>query len=82
MIVSAGEIGIAAFDAMDQRIGDQEIQRAINGDWSRACEMLCKLFDDLIGAERPVARQQRFQNPAADRRQFLAARATMLFGMR
>ena len=73
VIVHAGDEGIAALDAMDEAVVAQKIERPVNRDRRRA-GVVRKPFDNLVGAERPVACQQRFQHLAAYRRQALRAR--------
>ena len=81
MIVGAGEKRVAAFDAMDETIFHQEIKRTIDRDrrWPRGG--FRQFLDDLVGAERPVTGQQRFQHSATDRCQFLRASGADPFGM-
>ena len=60
VIMSAGDKGVAAFDAMHQAIVAQKIQRTINRDRRRAIlrgTVLRQVFDDLVSAERLMARQ-------------------------
>ena len=71
MVMRAGEIGVAAFDAVDEAVFHQEIERAIHRDRRRPRHRFGEFVDHLIGAERPVAGQQRLQHLAADRREFL-----------
>src|SRR6185437_2181800 len=61
------------FDAMHETLLAQEIERAINRDRCRPRAAHRQPVDQLIGAERGVARQQRLQHAAADRRQTLGA---------
>ena len=81
MIVGAGEKRVAAFDAMDEAVFHQEVERAVDGDRRRSRHGFRQFLDDFIRAERPMAGQQRFQNPAADRCQFLRASGADPFGM-
>src|ERR1700740_767883 len=57
MVVGAGEIGIAALDAMDEAVLHQEIERAIDRDRRRPRHRFGEFVDHFIGAERPVAGQ-------------------------
>jgi hypothetical protein len=59
----------------------QKIERAVNRDWRRPRAAQRKPVDQLIGAKRRVARQQRFQNAQADGRKPFLARGADLFGM-
>ena len=82
VILHAGDERVAAFDAVDQALLAQEIERAIDGDRRRARSPHRQPVDQLVGAERLVARQQRLQHAAADRRQALGARGADRLGMR
>ncbi len=65
--MNAGDEGIATFDAVNQFILAQEIERAVNGNRRRPPALACQHVDDFIGAERLVTAQQRLQDLAADR---------------
>jgi hypothetical protein len=86
VIVCAGDECIAAFDAMNEAVVTQKIERTIDRDRCRPVvphrAMLRQILDDLVGAERLVARQQRFEHLAPDRRQALRAGRAMRFRMR
>ena len=91
MIMRASDKRVAALDAMHESVVAQKIERAINRDrrWTVLLRrtvlsrtLLNQALDDLIGAERLVAGQQRFEHLTADRRQPLRARRAMRFGMR
>jgi hypothetical protein len=81
MVMRAGKIGIATFDAMDEAVRHQEIERAIDRDRRRPRHRFGEFVDHLIGAERPVARQQRLQDMAADRRELLRPLPAHGFGV-
>ena len=81
MVMRAGEIRVAAFDAMDEAVLHQEIERAIHRDRRRPRHRFGEFVDHLIGAERTVAGQQRLQHLAADRREFLRPLLADPFGM-
>ena len=81
VIVHASDESVAALDAMDETVVAQKIERAIDRDRRRPV-LVRQPLDDLVGAERLVARQQRFQHLAAHRRQPLRARRALRFGMR
>jgi hypothetical protein len=81
VVMSAGEKRVAAFDAMDEAVGDQKIERAIYRDRGRARHRFGEFVDHFIGAERTMAGQQCLQHLTADRRQFLRPPATNLLGM-
>src|SRR5271168_4812698 len=66
VIIHAGDKGVAAFDAMDEPVLAQEIERTIDRDRCRAI-LVTQPLDDLIGAERLVACQQRLQYLTAHR---------------
>ena len=82
MILHAGDEGVAAFDAVDQPLLAQEIERAVDGDRRRPRAAQRQPVDQLIGAERLVARQQRLQHAAADRRQAPRTRGADRLGVR
>ena len=82
MIVRAGEKRVAALDPVHEPLLHQEVERAIDGDRRRPCDMLCQFLDHVVGAERTVRRQQRLKHLAADRRETLAALLTHALRMR
>ena len=82
VIVPAGDERVAAFDAVRKSLLAQEIQRAIDRDRRRPGATHRKFIDEFIGAERGVAREQRFKHAAARRRQPFLARRTDRLGMR
>ena len=76
--VRAGDEGVEHFEAMDQPMLLQEIQRAVDGDRRGAAAGFGPQFlDEVIGTERVPMLQQRAQHIAALFRQ---ARATRLAG--
>ena len=81
VVMRAGEIRVAAFDAVNEAVLHQEIQRAVNRDRRRPRHRFRQFVDHLIGAERAVARQQRLQHLAADRREFPRPALAHLFGV-
>src|SRR5450756_87774 len=56
VIVGAGEIGVAALDAVDEAVLDQEIERAVDRDRRRPRHRFGEFLDHFIGPERTVAR--------------------------
>ena len=81
MIMRTGKKGVAAFDAVDEAVFHQKIERAIDRDRRRPRFRLRQFLDHLIGTERPVAGQQGFQHVTADRREFLRALGADPLGM-
>ena len=81
VIMSAGQKRVTAFDAVDQTVVHQKIQRAVDGNRRRTRHCLGKFVDHFIGTERPMARQQRTQNLPPDRRELLTPALADLFGM-
>ncbi len=81
MVMRAGEIGVAAFDAVDKAVFHQEIERAIYRDRRRPRHRLGEFVDHFIGAERTVAGQQSLQDMTADRREFLRPLLADPFGV-
>ena len=73
MIVHAGNERVTAFDAMDEPVVAQELERAIDRDRRRAGGVL-EPFHDLVGAKRLMACEQRFQHLPPHRRQSLRSR--------
>jgi hypothetical protein len=73
VIVHAGDEGVAALDAVHEPVLTQELERPVGGDRGRARPLGREPVDDLIGAERLVAGEQRGQHLAADGGQALAA---------
>src|SRR5580698_3958145 len=55
MIMGAGEKRVAAFDAMDEAVLHQEIERTIDRDRRRPRRGFRQFLNDFIGAKRPVA---------------------------
>src|SRR5262245_58220978 len=76
VIVHAGDERVAAFDAMHEAVLAQEFERAIGGDRRRARPFECQPVNDLVGAERLVAREQRRQHVAPNGGQPLPALVT------
>ena len=82
MVMRAGQKRVAAFDAVDEAVFHQEIQRAVDRDRRRPRHRLGEFVDHLIGAERTVAGQQRLQHLTPDRGEFLRPLGADLLGMR
>ena len=82
VIVGAGKKRIAAFDAVDKTVFHQEVERAVDRNRRRTRHVLGEMLDNLVGSKRTMAREQRFQNLASDRREFLPAARTNPLGMR
>ena len=57
VVVGAGEIGVAALDAVHEAVLHQEVERAIDGDRRRPRHRFGEFVDHLIGPERAMARQ-------------------------
>jgi hypothetical protein len=69
MIVSAGEIGIAALDAMDKTTFHQKVQCAIDRNGRRAPLVSCEHVHDLVRSERFVAGGHCLKDETAQRRE-------------
>ena len=80
--MDAGDERVAAFDAVDQSLLAQEIQRPVNRDRRRGDVVAFQPVNDLVGAEGTMARQQRLEDVAPDRRQPLRPRRAQRFRMR
>jgi hypothetical protein len=81
MTVHTRDESIAAFDPMNKTVVPQEFERAINGDWRRPAP-IGQPLDDLVGTERPVACEQRFEHVPAHGSQPLHTRGAKRFRMR
>ena len=60
----AGDIGVAALDAVGEAVVDEEFQRAIDADRGRARAVAGEAVDHLIGARRHMALGERGENLA------------------
>ena len=81
VIVHAGDECVAALDSVHEALLAQEIERAIDGNRRRPRTPRRQPVDQLIGAKRGMAGEQRLQHAAADRRQPLGARGADRLGM-
>jgi len=73
MGMHAGNEGVAALDPVNEGVFTQELERAIDRDGRRTGSARGKPFHNLIGAQRPVAHQERRQNVPPHRGQALAS---------
>jgi len=73
MSVGTGHKGIAAFNLVDETVGEQKIKGAINRDGCRAGPMLGHAFDNVIGANGGMALGDGAQDFAALAGQFASA---------
>src|SRR5215468_9887821 len=73
VIVDAGDERIAALDAVHEAVLAQELERAVSGDRRQAWSLEREPVDDLVGAQRLVAAQQRGEHLAPDRGEALSA---------
>src|SRR5262249_31690747 len=55
MRMRTGDESVAALDLVHQPVGQEEVERPIDGDWRRARSAHSHALDDLIGAGRLVA---------------------------
>jgi 3-hydroxybutyrate dehydrogenase len=79
MVMRAGDEGVEGFEAMDEALLLEEIQRAIDRDGGRGTtRFLAHRLDEIIGAEWLLAFNKRFQNQTALRRE---ARAIAMAGI-
>ena len=62
MVMRASEKSVTAFDAVDEAVFHQEIERAIDRDRRRPRHRFGEFVDYLIGPERAVAGQQRLEH--------------------
>ena len=81
MTMHTGNEGITAFDAVHEGLLAKEIERPIDRDRRRPGATQGQTIDQLIGAERLMARQQRLQDPTADRSQALFSSGADRFGV-
>jgi hypothetical protein len=80
VIVHAGDEGIAALDPMNKTVIPQKFERAIDSDRCRPGP-IPQLFNDFVGPEWFVAREQSFEHVPAHRRQPLRTRGAQRFGV-
>src|ERR1043165_2176228 len=81
VIVDAGEERVAAFNAMHEALGGEEVERAIDRDRGGARTAGRDEVDDLVGAERLVAGAEHLEHVTAHRGQALAAFRAQRLGM-
>ena len=62
--MAATDVGVLRTDAMDQALGEQEIQRPVNGRRRWPPAVTCQLLEDLVGAARTMAAPDQFEYPA------------------
>ena len=72
MIVNAGNEGIATGNAMHEPMGAQKRERAVGRDGSKAPMFGREPLDDVVGAERLMAVEERGEHLAANGRKALA----------
>jgi len=77
--MAAADKGVQAFDPMDQPLGQQEIQRPVDGRRGARNAIPLQFRQQIIGTHWLVARPHQFQNPAALGCQPHPARGTDLF---
>ena len=80
VIVHAGDEGISALDPMNKAIVAQKLERAIDGDRRRPGPIR-QPFNDFVGPEWFVAREQSFEHVPTHRRQPLRTRGAQRFGV-
>src|SRR5437660_9527305 len=80
VIVDAGEEGVAALDPVHEALDGEKIQRAVNRDRRRSGPARCDEIDDLVGAERLVARGEDLEYMATHRGQPLPTLDAERFG--
>lgn len=73
MGMGTGHKGIAAFDLVDEAVGEEEIKSAVNRDGCRAAAMLGHALDNVVGANGGVTLRDGAQNFTALAGQFAAA---------
>ena len=73
MGMGTGHKSIAAFDLVDESVGEKEIEGAVNRDRCRAGAMLGHALNNIVGANGGVALCDRAQDFAALAGQFAAA---------
>ncbi len=62
----AADVGVEGFEAVDQAVLHQEIERAIDGRRRRAAAVALQLLEQLVGADGRVAAPDQLQHAAAD----------------
>ena len=73
MGMGTGHKGVAAFNLMDEAVGQEKIQGTVNRDGSRARAMFGHALDNIIGANGGVALGHGSENIAPLSGQFAAA---------
>lgn len=78
--MTAGDERVAALDAVNQTLGKQEIERAVNNRWSDSLVVVVAVQrgQNIVGAKRLVAREQDFKHLSTPGRQPQAARLAEL----
>lgn len=81
VMVVAGDKGVPALDLVRKSLAQKEIQRAVDGDRSRAPSPLVgDMLNQIISSERLLAGRKQFQHPRPHWRQPLAALGAKPFG--
>ena len=62
MLVDASKEGVAALDTMSEAMGDQEIERAVDGDRARPARLFGNAIHDLVGRHRRVTLEHGLQH--------------------
>jgi hypothetical protein len=80
VIVHTGDKGVPALDPMNKTVIPQKFEGAIDGDRRRPGP-IPQPFNDFVGPEWFVAREQSFEHVPAHRRQPLRTRGAQRFGV-
>src|SRR6266436_1843100 len=66
--VAAGDKGVGGLDLMNELVGDQKIERAVDRRRAELAALLLELREQRVGSRRLVGSQDQLENPPAHRR--------------
>ncbi len=67
-----GGEGVQGIDAVDEALGAQEIERAVDGGWRGLSAIAGQRAEDVVGASGPMGFEHDLENPAAQLGELLA----------
>ncbi len=77
--VVAGDKSTGALDLMDQLVGKQKIERAIDCRRTKLAALVLQICEHRIGADRLISSKDQFKHPPSHRRQSRTPRCAELF---
>src|SRR5262249_28983234 len=78
--IGAADIGVERFDAVDEAVLDQELERAIDGGRLRAHTLLAEAIEQRVGTDRRVALPDQLEHAPALIGEPRAARQALALG--